>query len=70
MALQQDLVYVPELARLLNTTESAIRTRLVRGTGVPPRYDNSSRVCWLRDDVTKFLNPTGATVAEKTVCSG
>ena len=51
----KDLVYVPELAKLLGTTESAIRTRLARGIGIPPRYKNSSRVCWLISDVDKFL---------------
>ena len=50
-----NLIYVPELARLLNTTECAIRTRIARGSGVPARYKNSSRVCWLREDVYQFL---------------
>lgn len=50
-----DLVYVPELANLLATTESAIRTRLTRGIGVPPRYTDSTRVCWRRKDVFNFI---------------
>ena len=50
-----DLLGVPELAKILGTTESAIRTRLARGTGVPPRYGETSRVMWLRKDVEAFL---------------
>jgi hypothetical protein len=53
---QDDLLGVPELARILNTTESAIRTRLARGTGVPERYADSSKVLWLRSDVDKYLH--------------
>lgn len=52
---EKDLLGVPELAQILKTTESAIRTRLARGTGVPKRYAESSRVLWLRSDVDKFL---------------
>ena len=52
---ENDLLGVPELARLLNTTESAVRTRLARGTGVPKRYEESSKVLWLRSDVDKYL---------------
>ena len=51
----KDLVYVPELAKLLGTTECAVRTRLARGNGVPPRYKNSTKVCWLITDVDKFI---------------
>lgn len=55
MDTEQDLIGVPELARILNTTESAVRTRLARGIGTPPRYKESSKVCWLRKDVDKYL---------------
>jgi hypothetical protein len=55
MDTEQDLLGVPELARILNTTESAIRTRLARGIGVPERYKESNKVVWLRKDVEKYL---------------
>jgi hypothetical protein len=51
----KDLVFVPELAKLLGTTESAIRTRLARGVGVPPRYKESTKVCWERRAVEKYI---------------
>ena len=51
----KDLVYVPELAKLLSTTESAIRTRLARGVGVPTRYKESNKACWERGVVDKYI---------------
>jgi hypothetical protein len=55
MDTEQDLLGVPELAKILNTTESAVRTRLARGVGVPKRYEESTKVLWLRSDVDKYL---------------
>lgn len=55
MDTKKDLLGVPELAKILRTTEAAIRTRLARGTGVPKRYEDSTKVVWLRSDVDKYL---------------
>ncbi len=56
MDIEQDrLVFVPELAKILNTTDAAIRTRVARDMSIPPRYSESRKLCWRMKDVEKFL---------------
>jgi len=53
---QPDVLYVPDLARKLGRTESAIRTAVNRGAEwLPPSFPMGRRLAWRRVDVESFL---------------
>lgn len=53
---QSDILYVPDLARKLGRTESAIRTAVNRGANwLPPSFPMGRRLAWRRVDVESFL---------------
>lgn len=50
------VIYVPDLARMLGRTESAVRAEVNRGgKNLPPRLDMGRRICWLRATVEAWL---------------
>jgi predicted DNA-binding transcriptional regulator AlpA len=53
---QQSILYVPDLARMLGRTESAIRMAVNRGAPwLPPSFPMGRRLAWRREDVDKFM---------------
>lgn len=53
---QPAILYVPDLARMLGRTESAIRTAVNRGAPwLPPSFPMGRRLAWRREDVDRFL---------------
>ena len=53
---QPDLLYVPQLAKKLDRTESAIRQGVARGVDwLPPRVDMGKRLAWRRHVVERWL---------------
>lgn len=56
MTQQSDVLYVPDLARKLGRTESAIRTAVNRGANwLPPSFSMGRRLAWRAVDVDRFL---------------
>lgn len=53
---ESQVLYVPDLARMLNRTEAAIRSAVGRGGAdwLPPRL-NTRRLSWRRETVDAFL---------------
>ena len=66
---QAQVLYVPDLAKLLGKTEASIRSAVNRGGAdwLPPRM-NTTRLQWYRPTVDAFLqalDPTTAKPAKK-----
>jgi predicted DNA-binding transcriptional regulator AlpA len=56
MTTNSDILYVPDLARKLGRTESAIRTAVNRGANwLPPAFSMGRRLAWRAVDVDRFL---------------
>jgi hypothetical protein len=54
--MEQEIINVPELAKLLGRSESAIRTALCRmPEWMPPHFKQGSRICWRLESVRRFL---------------
>lgn len=55
--MQTEILYVPEMARLLGRTEAAIRAAALREVDWLPKpmTGMGRRVCWHKRDVDKFL---------------
>jgi len=51
-----DILYISDLAKLLGTTEAAIRSKLQRKADLPDHYKLGSRVIWLKEDYDAWLN--------------
>lgn len=63
-----EVLHIPELARLLDTTESAIRTHIARRTdAVPPWFYRGRRICWRRSTVDKWLEDQEADAMRERV---
>lgn len=53
---EPDLLYVPDLAKKLGRTESAIRSAVQRGDDwIPPRIEMGTRLAWSRETVNTWL---------------
>lgn len=51
-----DVLYVPQLAKLLGRTDAAIRTAVNRGADwLPKPFRMGVRLAWRREDVDRFL---------------
>ena len=54
--MEQEIIHIPELAKMLGRSESAIRSaRQVGASWLPPFFKQGSRVCWRVSTVRKFL---------------
>jgi hypothetical protein len=54
--MEPEIINVPELARLIGRSESAIRTAIVRMPDwMPPHFKQGTRLCWRLESVRKFL---------------
>lgn len=52
-----EILYIPEMARLLGKTETAIRQHAYRRTGaVPPAFRLGGQYAWHRADVQAWLD--------------
>lgn len=56
MSTEAQVLYVPDMAKLLGRTEAAIRSAVARGGAdwLPPRL-NTRRLSWRRQTVDEFL---------------
>lgn len=54
--MEQEILHIPEIARLLGRTEAAIRTA-VRDDAkwLPPYFKQGARLCWRTESVRQFL---------------
>ena len=56
MAVESEVIYIPDLARILGRSESSIRSGLqIRASWIPKSFKMGSRICWLKSDVLQFL---------------
>ena len=54
--MEQEVIHVPELAKMLGRTESSIRRARQDGDSwLPPFFKQVKRVCWRVATVRKFL---------------
>lgn len=54
--MEPEIIHIPELAKMLGRTESAIRTARQDGASwLPPSFKQGVRVCWRVSTVRKFL---------------
>lgn len=54
--MEQEILHVPELAKLMGRTESAIRSAVQhRADWLPPFYKQGTRICWRLETVRNFL---------------
>ncbi|PKI24941.1 hypothetical protein CXB65_06010 [Pseudomonas monteilii] len=51
-----EIIHIPELAKLLGRSESAIRSALqVQAAWLPPSFRQGQRICWRLESVRIFL---------------
>lgn len=56
MNIEQEIIHVPELAKLLGRSESSIRSAHQAGAyWLPPFFKQGSRICWRVSTVRRFL---------------
>ena len=54
--IEQDVIHIPELAKLLGRSESSIRSARQAGAyWLPPFFKQGSRICWRVGTVLQFL---------------
>lgn len=54
--MEPEIIHIPELAKLLGRSESAIRSARQAGASwLPPFFKQGSRICWRVSTVRKFL---------------
>lgn len=54
--MEPEIIHIPELAKLLGRSESAIRSARQAGAAwLPPFFKQGSRVCWRVSTVREFL---------------
>lgn len=54
--MEQQVIHIPELAKMLGRTESSIRSARQEGASwLPPFFKQGRRVCWRVATVQKFL---------------
>lgn len=55
--MEPEVLHIPDLARMLGRSESAIRSALqVKAPWLPPPFKQGSRICWRVASVRKFLD--------------
>lgn len=51
-----EIIHIPELAKLLGRSESAIRSAIqTRASWLPPFFRQGQRICWRLESVRVFL---------------
>ncbi len=56
MNIEQEVIHIPELAKLLGRSESSIRSARQAGAHwLPPFFKQGSRICWRVSTVRRFL---------------
>lgn len=54
--MEPEIIHIPELARLLGRSESAIRSAMqVQAAWLPPWFKQGKRICWRLESVRIFL---------------
>ncbi|WP_110995421.1 hypothetical protein [Pseudomonas sichuanensis] len=54
--MEQEVIHIPELAKMLGRTESSIRSARQEGASwLPPFFKQGVRICWRVATVRKFL---------------
>lgn len=54
--MEQEVIHIPELAKMLGRTESSIRSARQDGASwLPPFFKQGHRICWRVATVRKFL---------------
>ncbi|MDH0758071.1 hypothetical protein N5C70_15320 [Pseudomonas juntendi] len=54
--MEQEIIHIPELAKMLGRSEAAIRSARQAGASwLPPFFKQGTRVCWRVSTVRKFL---------------
>lgn len=54
--MEQEIIHIPELAKLLGRSESAIRSARQAGASwLPPFFKQGARICWRVSTVRQFL---------------
>lgn len=54
--MEKEILYVPELARMLGMTEAALRGHYYRRSGaVPKAFKMGKKIAWRRETVLDFL---------------
>jgi predicted DNA-binding transcriptional regulator AlpA len=54
--MEQEIIHIPELAKLLGRSESSIRSARQAGAyWLPPYFKQGSRICWRLSTVRRFL---------------
>lgn len=54
--MEPEILHVPELAKMLNRTECAIRSAIRDGANwLPPGFKQGARHCWRTESVRRFL---------------
>ena len=54
--MEPEILHVPELAKMLNRTECAIRSAIRDGANwLPPGFKQGVRHCWRTESVRRFL---------------
>lgn len=53
---QCEIVYLPDIAKMLGRSESSIRSGIQGGAAwIPKSFKMGNRICWLKSDVMQFL---------------
>ncbi|WP_081951324.1 hypothetical protein [Pseudomonas plecoglossicida] len=54
--MEPEIIHIPELAKMLSRSESAIRSAMQAGAAwLPPSFKQGSRICWRVSTVREFL---------------
>lgn len=54
--MEPEIIHVPELAKILGRSETAIRSALHAGAyWLPPHFKQGCRICWRVSSVRRFL---------------
>lgn len=63
---QAEIIHIPDLAKIMNRTESSIRSAISTGADwVPPSFRMGKRICWRRESVHAFLQGKERSAQEK-----
>jgi len=54
--MESEILHIPEMAKLLNRSECAIRSAVRdKAAWMPPHFKQGVKLCWRRSSVLKFL---------------
>lgn len=54
--MEQEIIHVPQLAKMLGRSESSIRSAIQAGAyWLPPSFKQGTRICWRVSTVRNFL---------------